>query len=160
MGINDSNAQFLEDSIRGATGQKDLSKPCPPTTELFNALVNNSGPGIQWLEDSFGLKLDTVSRLGGHTYERTHRSKSGGKFPGMMITYALMEALEQKAASHPDKARVICRATATNLLTNPDGSVAGIEFEQGGKTYKEYGSVVLASGGFGRFNFHARFCQS
>ena len=34
-----------------------------------------------------------ISRLGGHSHERTHRGKE--KFPGMTITMALLTALEK-----------------------------------------------------------------
>lgn len=55
-------------------------------------LCKESGPAIDWLINSFGLDLSLVSRLGGHSHERTHRGKE--KFPGMTITYALMEKFE------------------------------------------------------------------
>ena len=42
--------------------------------------------------DSFGLDLSLVSRLGGHSHERTHRGPA--RFPGFTITHALMEKLE------------------------------------------------------------------
>jgi hypothetical protein len=44
--------------------------------------------------DEFDLKLDTVSRMAAATYPRTHRGSDGGQFPGMMITYALMEEFD------------------------------------------------------------------
>lgn len=34
--------------------------------------------------ERFGLDLSKVSRLGGHSFERTHRG--GAQFPGMTIT--------------------------------------------------------------------------
>lgn len=36
----------------------------------------------------FGLDLSKVSRLGGHSFERTHRG--GAQFPGMTITVSLV----------------------------------------------------------------------
>ena len=49
-----------------------------------------------------------VSRLGGHSEPRTHRSKNGGKFPGMEITYALMQRYE--AMSEEGKCKLIVKA--------------------------------------------------
>ena len=93
MGIDDNT--FLEDMVRSATGQKTGPMPDPyPISEMF---VKNSSDAIAWLQDDFGLALDVVSRMGGHTNQRTHRTKSGGKFPGMEITSALMKKYEQLA---------------------------------------------------------------
>lgn len=39
---------------------------------------------MNWLVDRFSLDLSKVARLGGHTYERTHRGNA--QFPGMTIT--------------------------------------------------------------------------
>jgi hypothetical protein len=55
-------------------------------------MVNDSGPSIDWLINKFGLDLSLLGRLGGHTHPRTHRGKE--KFPGMTITYGLMEKFD------------------------------------------------------------------
>jgi len=64
----------------------------PVATPHAKVLIYNSAPGVEWLTEKFGLDLSLVSRLGGHTHPRTHRGKE--KFPGMTITYALMEKYE------------------------------------------------------------------
>ncbi|RIB26862.1 succinate dehydrogenase/fumarate reductase flavo protein [Gigaspora rosea] len=43
--------------------------------------------------EKFKLDLSLVSRLGGHSQPRTHRGEE--MFPGMTITYALMESIEE-----------------------------------------------------------------
>lgn len=58
----------------------------------MKVLCNESGPAIKWLTEKFGIDLSLTSTMGGHSYERTHRGKE--KFPGMTITYALMEKFE------------------------------------------------------------------
>lgn len=65
---------------------------CKPT-EIIEVLCNESGPAVAWLIKDFGIDLSLVSRLGGHSHERTHRGKE--KFPGMTITYGLMEKWEE-----------------------------------------------------------------
>jgi len=45
------------------------------------------------LIEKFGIDLSLLGRLGGHSFPRTHRGKE--KFPGMTITYALMEAFDK-----------------------------------------------------------------
>jgi hypothetical protein len=52
--------------------------------DLIEVLTGKSGDAVNWLMSRFGLDLSKVSRLGGHSYERTHRG--GAQFPGMTIT--------------------------------------------------------------------------
>lgn len=83
------NAQTF---INDTTKSSQLGDPNAKPTELIKVLCNESGPAIKWLIDSFGLDLSLISRLGGHSHERTHRGKE--KFPGMTITYGLAEKYE------------------------------------------------------------------
>jgi succinate dehydrogenase/fumarate reductase flavoprotein subunit len=141
LGIPDSVQIFEADTTKSAsTGARP---------DLIKALTHNSGPSIDWLMDSFDLKLDVVSRMAAHTIPRTHRGGAGGQFPGMMITYGLMEALDDIADASPETARVVNKATVTELLRDASGKVVGVEYTKKGKSFKEYGSVVLATGGFG-----------
>jgi len=147
MNIPDSAEIFEEDTVRSATGVK--TGPCPPSFPLAKVLTHDSGPAVQWLNDEFDLGMDTVSRLGGHSFRRTHRSAAGGKFPGMMITYALMQKLEKITEDSPEKARVITKARVNKLLTDSAGRVVGCQYEKGGKTFEEHGPVIVATGGYG-----------
>ena len=136
--IADSPEQFEQDSMRGGATRPDL----------IRVLTHESAPGVEWLMDKFGLDLSLVSRLGGHSFPRTHRGKT--KFPGMTITYALLEKYEDICASQPDKARLINKARVTKLLTDSKtGEVTGIEFVKDNKTQRETGPVIVATGGFG-----------
>merc|ERR1719384_2090426 len=76
---------------------------------------------------------------------RTHRGKE--RFPGMTITYALIQMLE-KIAEKTDRARIITKACVNKLICNGP-AVVGCEYLKAGATYKEYGPVIFASGGFG-----------
>merc|ERR1719384_633670 len=76
---------------------------------------------------------------------RTHRGKE--RFPGMTITYALIQMLE-KIAEKTDRARIITKACVNKLICNGP-AVVGCEYLKVGATYKEYGPVIFASGGFG-----------
>lgn len=86
---------------------------------------------------------------GGHSYPRTHRGKE--RFPGFTITYALMEALEKvQDESSGELARIVTKAEAKRLLIDPaTGAVNGVEYAKDGALHKEYGPVVIATGGFG-----------
>merc|ERR1712187_1070608 len=95
----------------------------------------------------FNLDLSLVARLGGHSMPRTHRGKE--RFPGMTITYALIQMLEKVSEKNPDKARIVTKACAKKLLTNSSGACVGLVYEKGGMDFQEHGAVILASGGFG-----------
>merc|ERR1712159_924803 len=90
--------------------------------------------------------LSLVARLGGHSMPRTHRGKE--RFPGMTITYALIQMVE-KVAERTDKARIITKAKATRFLCNKAGAVVGCVYEKGGVEFQEHGPVIICTGGFG-----------
>jgi len=142
LGIPDSAQQFLKDTAISAAGGKPDAEPY----DLAKVLCFGSGPAVEWLQDKFNLDLSKVARLGGHSHPRTHRGKE--RFPGMTITYALMEKMEQIAASGDGRARVMTKARATKLLTDNQGAVIGVEFEKDGQTFTEYGPVIIATGGY------------
>lgn len=108
-------------------------------------MVEESAPAIEWLIKSFGLDLSLVSRLGGHSFPRTHRG--GERFPGMTITYALMEKLEQISEETPERAKILVKSRVTELIKEGD-EVVGVKFTNNGKEYTEYGAVILATGGY------------
>jgi len=139
LGIKDSAQQFLKDTTVGGK----LKEPSP----LMKVLTSDSAPAVEWLIEKFGLDLSLISQLGGHSFPRTHRGKE--KFPGMTITYALMEKFEEICTAHPDKAQVITLARVVRLLQDSNGAVNGVAYTKGGQEYCEYGPVVLATGGFG-----------
>jgi len=141
LGIKDSAQQFLEDTaLSAAKGDKSV-----PPSPLYRVLAFGSASAVEWLQDKFALDLSLVSRLGGHTFPRTHRGKE--RFPGMTITYALMEKLEEIAANS-DAARIITKARVTSLL-NENGAITGVVYEKDGRSFQEYGPVIVATGGFG-----------
>jgi flavocytochrome c len=140
--IPDTNATFEEDtntSFHG--GQKG------PVDPLVKVLTSRSGPAVEWLTSRFGIDLSIVGQLGGHSFPRTHRGKE--RFPGMTITYALMERLEAIAKADPQQAVILTKSRATRLLTGPDGSVTGVEYESNGAPgLVAEGPVIIATGGF------------
>ncbi|RIB03936.1 hypothetical protein C2G38_2133414 [Gigaspora rosea] len=94
------------------------------------------------------FKLDPfscISILGGHSQPHTHRGKK--MFPGMTITYALMEGIEEIVNNQPDRARLIKKARVTKLIKEGDAAI-GVEYVKDGQTCKEYGPVILATGGY------------
>jgi len=144
LGIQDSVDTFLADTAKSATS----GKPSEPTAQA-KVLVLNSASAVEWLGSAFNLDLSIVNRLGGHSFPRTHRGPE--RFPGMTITYALMEKFEAIAKADPYTAQVRTSTEATKLITDSNGTVIGVEWKnkKNGQTGKEFGSVVLATGGFG-----------
>merc|ERR1711977_357741 len=138
LGIQDSVKQFYEDTLKSA---RDKARP-----DLIRVLTYQSAAAVEWLQDVFNLDLTLVSRLGGHSFPRTHRGHDA-KFPGMAITYALMQRLEELCESDPDRVQVIKKAKVTEI--NKDGNtVTGLKYEFNGETHSVDGVVVLATGGY------------
>merc|ERR1712084_45693 len=135
--IKDTNEIFLGDTLKGGAKKPEIAK----------VLCYESGPGVDWLVDKFELDLSLIARLGGHSMPRTHRGKE--RFPGMTITYGLMEKIEEIAESS-DKARIMLKTKVTRLLTDTNGNVCGVEaVGKDGVTFQEHGPVIIATGGFG-----------
>ena len=124
LGINDTVEIFKSDCLKGGA-----KKP-----ELVAVLCENSGPDVDWLSEVFDLDLSLVARLGGHSNPRTHRGKE--RFPGMTITYALIQMLEKVAEKNPDKAKIVTKAKAEKLLKNDDGAVFAAKIERADKSTK------------------------
>ncbi|KAH6619267.1 FAD binding domain-containing protein [Chaetomium sp. MPI-SDFR-AT-0129] len=136
--IQDSVKQFYNDTLKSA---RDKARP-----DLIKVLTYKSAAAVEWLQDVFNLDLTLVSRLGGHSQPRTHRGHDA-KFPGMAITYALMQRLEELAETEPHRVRIIKKARVTNL--NKQGNtITGVQYEHNGETASLDGPVVLATGGY------------
>merc|ERR1712187_123073 len=134
-GIPDTAEIFIADTLKGGAKKPELAK----------VLCANSAADVDWLMDKFDLDLSLLARLGGHSQPRTHRGKE--RFPGMTITYALIQMLE-KVAEKTDRARIITKAEVFDLIFNGSNCV-GCCYRKAGKVLKEFGPVVFASGGFG-----------
>ncbi|KAM7194519.1 fumarate reductase [Rhypophila sp. PSN 637] len=137
-GIQDSVKQFYDDTLKSA---RDKARP-----DLIKVLTYKSAAAVEWLQDVFNLDLTLVSRLGGHSQPRTHRGHDA-KFPGMAITYALMQRLEELAETEPHRVQIIKKARVTGI--NKEGNkVTGVTYEFEGKPQTLEGPVVLATGGY------------
>lgn len=149
MGVPDSKEIFEEDTIRGATGIK--TGACPPPYPLGKVISHNSADAVHWIQDKFGLGLDTVSRLGGHSQPRTHRTKAGTTFPGMEITYALMKKYEELCESDSSRVKLINRAKVHKLETGDKGQITGATYKnkEGQDVTVQCDAVIVSTGGFG-----------
>ncbi|KAK4659220.1 Osmotic growth protein [Podospora pseudocomata] len=138
LGIQDSVKQFYDDTLKSA---RDKARP-----DLIKVLTYKSAAAVEWLQDVFNLDLTLVSRLGGHSQPRTHRGHDA-KFPGMAITYALMQRLEELAETEPHRVKITKKARVVDLIK--EGNViSGVKAEHDGQTLTIHGPVVLATGGY------------
>merc|ERR1712048_142108 len=136
-GIKDTIEIFTQDTLKGGAKRPEVAK----------VLCGNSGADVDWLVDKFNLDLSLVARLGGHSAPRTHRGAE--RFPGMTITYALIQMVEKISEKNPNKARIITKARAKTLLMQGANTCIGLVYEKQGSDYEEMGPVILCSGGFG-----------
>merc|ERR1712187_1030298 len=134
-GVPDNAEIFIGDTLKGGAKKPELAK----------VLCANSAADVDWLMDKFDLDLSLLARLGGHSAPRTHRGAE--RFPGMTITYALIQMLE-KVAERTDRARIITKARAQQLLMTGKTCI-GLVYQKAGKDEKMFGPVIFASGGFG-----------
>ncbi|KAK4702622.1 hypothetical protein P7C70_g3598, partial [Phenoliferia sp. Uapishka_3] len=156
LGIPDTPKAFFDDTKKSA---RELARD-----DLIKVLTGKSGDAVNWLMDRFNLDLSKVSRLGGHSFERTHRGgaqvrvsgylhrispayTTSAQFPGMTITYAQMEALEDLAEAEPGRVTVLKKAAATSLIKDGD-TVVGVNYTYNGENLQELGPVILATGGY------------
>ncbi|PNS20881.1 hypothetical protein CAC42_2812 [Sphaceloma murrayae] len=136
--IRDSVKQFYDDTLKSA---RDKARP-----DLIKVLTYKSAAAVEWLQDVFDLDLTLVSRLGGHSQPRTHRGHDA-KFPGMAITYALMQRFEQLAETEPERMQLIKKAEVVRV--NKEGNtVKGCTYLFNGEENTVEGPVILATGGY------------
>ncbi|KAF2118309.1 FAD binding domain-containing protein [Lophiotrema nucula] len=136
--IADSVKQFYDDTLKSA---RDKARP-----DLIKVLTYKSAAAVEWLQDVFNLDLTLVSRLGGHSHPRTHRGHDA-KFPGMAITYALMQRFEELSEAEPDRVQLVKKAKVTNI--NIEGNRAtGVTYLFNGEETTVNGPVILATGGY------------
>merc|ERR1712190_623425 len=127
-GIPDNKDIFLADTLKGGAKKPEIAK----------VLCSNSGADVDWLIEKFDLDLSLVARLGGHSQPRTHRGAE--RFPGMTITYALIQMVE-KVSETTDLARIVTKAKVVRLLES-DKRVVGCVYEKGGQEFREMGPVI------------------
>lgn len=143
LSIKDSVEQFYQDTLAAA---KDRANPA-----LIKILTYHSADAVHWLQEIFDLDLSVVSRLGGQSQPRTHRGKDA-KFPGMAITYRLLETLENLAQTEPDRVQILKNTQVIDLIIDDKDKsiVRGVKFKN--LKSKEKGTlcgpVIMATGGY------------
>ncbi|KAJ1804575.1 hypothetical protein LPJ77_004694 [Coemansia sp. RSA 2523] len=145
QGVADSVKAFARDTERSGHGRSNET--------LVHKLTEDSTAAVTWLQKEFGLDLDVLAQLGGHSAPRTHRRPEVGGKPqpvGWSIVSALAERLGAFARDGSGRFRLETGARVTQLLKASDGGVAGAEYEtaNGARHRVQADVVVLATGGF------------
>ena len=137
-------SQSIEDDLDTFMG--DVLKTGGKKTELTEILCSRSGEVINWLNQKFGVPF-VLSRSGGHTKARTHKTRD--RCTGLSITSTLAERMMNLATTEPQRVQIITNATVSKLVMTSD-KISGIEYESGGCIHKlSCDAVILASGGYG-----------
>lgn len=139
--IRDSVEQFYQDTLATA---KDRANPA-----LIKVLTYNSADAIHWLQEVFDLDLTVVSRLGGHSQPRTHRGRDS-KFPGMAITYKLLETLEKLSETEPERVVILKYSQVVDLIKESEFKVVGVTYKDLKTKEKHdlHGPVIMSTGGY------------
>lgn len=133
QGIEDSNEQFFEDTLKGGKGTNDQ--------ELLHYLVDNSASAIDWL-DSMGITLDNISYSGGASVKRIHRPHDGSAVGTYLVDGLLRNIHEQEIP-------LFVNADVTKI-NETDGKVTGVNVKINGEEKEIAGdAVVVTTGGFG-----------
>lgn len=138
LGIQDSNEQYFEDTMKGGHYLND--------PELVQTLVKNSADAVDWLA-SLGADLSDVGKMAGSTNPRTHRPQGGAPVGAHLISVLKKQSL------NPENSGVIeirTRNKVLDILADEDGAVSGVLVESQSGTYEiKAKAVIVASGGFG-----------
>lgn len=107
-----------------------------------------SDPSITtWVcSDRIVLVSSVLIEFSGHSQPRTHRGHDA-KFPGMAITYALMQRLEELVETDPERVQIIKKAKVISV-TKEQNKVTGVKYLFNGEECSVDGVVVLATGGY------------
>ena len=134
QGIEDSNALFAADTMKGGHALNDSS--------LVAVMANSSAGAIDWL-DTISAELPKISFSGGASVNRIH-APADGSGVGAYLVDRFSAKLNELGV------KVMLETAATELLTDEDGKIAGVKAVGPDAMYTiNARAVILASGGFG-----------
>lgn len=134
----DDGPSFQKDTVESA------GKGAQP--QLIETLINGSTEALAWLRERLQVDLSSKSQLGGHHAARTHRP-SGSLPVGAEIMGKLKKAVEEAS----ERITTITHAKAKKMLTDGNGRVTGVEYENLETHETETLTaphVVIATGGY------------
>lgn len=133
LGIEDTNEQYYQDTMKGGHGINDKS--------LVRTMVNKSAAIVDWLI-SLGADLTDVGKMAGSSNKRTHRPQGGAP-----VGSHLVKVLKENVDALGIDLRLNSKVTG---VLNEDGKPAGVKVEHNGSAYSiKAKAVIIATGGFG-----------
>lgn len=133
LGIQDTNEQFFEDTMKGGHYKND--------PELVRNMTEKSAETVDWLI-SIGADLTDVGKMAGSTNKRTHRPQGGAA-----VGSNLIPALEKAALNAGAEIRYSNKVLD---IIEKDGKAAGVKVSAGSNEYTiSAKAVIIATGGFG-----------
>ncbi|GIU23117.1 flavocytochrome c [Shewanella schlegeliana] len=136
MGITDSKALFIEDTLKGGDYKGD--------PEMVRVMADNAVAAAEWLRDDIKVDFykDQIFQFGGHSVKRAVIPK--GHTGAEVLSKFAAKAEEIGLPVH-------LNTTAKNLIQDETGRVVGVKAMKNGKviTYHAKKAVVMAAGGFG-----------
>lgn len=141
LNIKDSVDNFLLDTVKSAKNRGD--------PQLMKKLARDSKSAIGWLQDTFGIKLDALAQLGGHSKPRTHRS-NGKLPPGFEIVSTLSKNLEKLATENSSLVKIVLNSKVIKINKENDKIKGVIYQDNTGKVHEiNTSNVIFTTGGFG-----------
>eukprot|EP00933_Yihiella_yeosuensis_P037531 TRINITY_DN31497_c0_g1_i1.p1 TRINITY_DN31497_c0_g1~~TRINITY_DN31497_c0_g1_i1.p1 ORF type:complete len:967 (-),score=281.29 TRINITY_DN31497_c0_g1_i1:158-3058(-) len=135
--------------LQKAAGIEDSGKDLIADGPAAQALIQNGAKDVDWLLELANVKDEVTLRLtpGHGKIARTLGTKD--HFPGAVVTYGVIHALELAAKANPDLLQIVTGATVTRLLTK-GAQVSGAEYSltKSGQVKTVSGCVLLSTGGF------------
>lgn len=129
----DTTEIFFNDTMSGGG---NLNNP-----NLVKTMVENSKDAVAWLTNR-GANLSDVGRMGGSSFDRTHRPTGGDK-----VGPNLIDNLKKRATELNIDIRTMTKAIEF-IVHN--GEFAGIIVEHNGQKYSiNSKAIIIATGGFG-----------
>lgn len=133
LGIEDSNEQFFQDTMKGGHNKNN--------PELVHTMTEKSAETVDWLI-SLGADLSDVGKMAGSTNRRTHRPQ-GGAAVGTHLVSVLEEAAKKAGAE-------IRYGSKVTDVIEKNGKACGVTVSSHGSSYTVSAkAVIIATGGFG-----------
>ncbi|XBW37579.1 hypothetical protein QEN19_003160 [Hanseniaspora menglaensis] len=141
---NDSNDIFFEDIMKSSGKSKNINQV------LIEKLSSDSKSAVDYLHKRHGLKLDKISKLGGHSVRRTHKS-SNGIPPGFEMVSTIEKNILNQLDDDSTEVSFKMNTKLINFFINKKTFLKEVTLMDipTGKTFKlKTPNLVLATGGF------------
>src|SRR5690606_6115034 len=135
----DNYQSFEKDTIISG---KSKSNP-----SLVKILVHSSTNAVEWLQN-LGVNLDVLSKCGGHSFARTHKSAIKKGEPPINVGSRIIKQLAKAVNERKGQIELILKAKVVKIVVNDKLRSVIYEDEQQNRIHLNVDAIVLATGGF------------